>query len=301
MTDGWVRVRIERDGIDAVIDPEHRVLFQNADVVMANLEMAVSERGTYNPNKQYSYRGDPHHLSLLADIGINIVSVANNHTLDYGREAFADTLYHLTDYGIKYVGGGANLAEAGKWEIIEIDGYKIAFLAASRVLPTVDWYAAGNRSGLFAAYDTTQLNRQISLAKEEADYVIVYLHWGVMYNTRPEQYQRSMAFGFIDAGADLVLGAHPHVLQGFEFYNGGLIAYSLGNFIFESRPMDTAALEVIINEDGSLSARLHPFRLSRQTVFPMTDRDAVESLIQHLNDISFNAEITGDLEIKILQ
>ncbi|MCL2703465.1 MAG: CapA family protein [Defluviitaleaceae bacterium] len=298
MTDGWVRARMERDGPDSVFPPQYRTLFQNADVVMGNLEMAVSERGEANPDKLYSYRGDPGHLSLLADIGVNIVSVANNHTLDFGRDAFADTLHYLTDYGIKYVGGGADLDEAMRFRIISVGDYKVAFLAASRVIPTVDWYAGYNRSGIFQAYDPKPLNARITLAKEEADYVVVYMHWGVMYNTVPEQFQRDMAYGFIDAGADLVLGAHPHVLQSFEFYKGKLIAYSLGNFIFESRAMDIAALEVTVGEDGNLSARLHPYHLIRQSVVPMTDQSALENLRAHLNEISFNAEIDDDFYIR---
>jgi poly-gamma-glutamate synthesis protein (capsule biosynthesis protein) len=297
MTDGWVRARIERDGLDSLFPARYRTRFQNACLVMGNLEMAVSTRGEARPNKAFSYRGDPAHLALFADIGFNVVSLANNHTLDYGRTAFADTMHYLTQHGIGYVGGGNNLAEAMAWQTVDVSGYRVAVLAASRVIPRVDWYATHNKSGLFGAYDTGPLNAQIALAKEDADYVIVYLHWGVMYNTVPEPFQRGMAYGFIDAGADLVIGAHPHILQSFEYYRGKLIAYSLGNFIFESRAMDTAALEVAIQADGSLSARLHPYRLVRQSLSPMTDSAALAALRKHLNEISFNAEFNEGFEI----
>jgi poly-gamma-glutamate synthesis protein (capsule biosynthesis protein) len=297
LTDGWVRTRINQNGLESLFPPEHRAAFHGADIIMGNLEMAVSRRGEPMPNKQYAYRGDPEHLSLFADIGFNIMSVANNHTLDFGREAFADTLHYLTEYGIKYVGGGASLEEAREWRTFEVGGYRISFLAASRVLPNVGWYATRYQSGIFQAYDPIPLNAQITLAKEESDFVIVYLHWGIMYNTVPERFQRNMAYGFIDAGADLVLGAHPHVLQSFEFYNGKLIAYSLGNFIFESRAMDIAALEVTVNGDGSLSHRLHPYHLIRQSVVPMTEQEALDNLRGHLNGISFNVTIDEDFNI----
>jgi poly-gamma-glutamate synthesis protein (capsule biosynthesis protein) len=266
---------------------------------MANLENSVSTRGVQMEDKQYTYRANPEYLRLLNDMGVDIVSVANNHTLDFGRDAFTDTLDYLSQYGLFYVGGGRNKAEAIQWQIIPAGEHRVAFLAASRVLPVVDWYAGAERSGLFGTYDPADLYRQISLAREEADYVVVYVHWGVERSEYPEQYQRDMAHGYINAGADLVIGSHPHVLQGFEFYNGRLIAYSLGNFIFNDTQKDTAALEITLGtEPPGLSARILPYEIISRSVSPLTDPARLESLRAYLTDISYGAYINEGFEIE---
>jgi len=297
LLDGSVRNIINSQGLDAVFPVEYRAPFHNADIVMINLEMPMSNRGTPDPDKEFSFRGDPSGIVLLSDMGVSIVTLANNHTLDYGREAFLDTLELLEQNSIKYVGGGRDKAEAMQWVTLHAGDKNIAFLAASRVIPTTDWYATLSRSGLFGTYDPTELNRQITLAKKEADYVIVYVHWGVERNTIPENWQRTMAFGYIDAGADAVVACHPHVLQGFEFYSDKLIAYSLGNFIFTNDQRDTAALELTINTDGGLSARIYPYEIINRSTVMMTDPDKLERLKGHLNEISFNAVIDSDFNI----
>ncbi|MDR1704215.1 MAG: CapA family protein [Clostridiales bacterium] len=297
LLDGSVRGRIESTGLDSVIFPEHRGPFIHADIAMANLENSVSTRGAAMEDKQYTYRADPEFLKLLTDMGIDIVSVANNHTLDFGRDAFADTLDYLTQYGIDYVGGGRDKAEAVLWRVLPAGDKTVAFLAASRVLPVVDWYAGASRSGLFSTYDPAELNEQIALACEEADYVAVYVHWGVERTDMPVQYQKDMAHGYIDAGADIVIGSHPHVLQGFEYYNGGLIAYSLGNFIFNDSKKDTAALEITINPDGGLTARVLPYEIIYRQVSPITDGERLEAMRDYLTEISFNAAIGEDYVI----
>jgi len=297
MLDGSVRNIINKSGLDAVFPKEYRGPFQNANIAMVDLEMPISTRGTPVPDKEYTYRGDPSGIALLKDMGVDIVTVANNHTLDYGQTAFLDTLDLLTQNGIKYVGGGKDLNEAKQWVILQAGDKKVAFLAASRVIPTVDWYATKYQPGLFTTYDPTALDQQIALAKKEADYVVVFVHWGVEKNTAPENYQRDMAHGYIDAGADAVVACHPHVLQGFEYYKGKLIAYSLGNFIFTDAKKDTAALEITINGDGSLSAKLYPYEITNRSTAPMTDPAQLAALRAHLNDISFGAEIGEDFGI----
>jgi poly-gamma-glutamate synthesis protein (capsule biosynthesis protein) len=173
----------------------------------------------------------------------------------------------------------------------------VAFLAASRVIPTVDWYAGRNKPGLLGTYDPSILNEQIKLAKESADYVFVYVHWGVERSTIPESWQRAMAFGYIDAGADAVIGCHPHVLQGFEFYKGKLIAYSLGNFIWTDARMDTAALELTLTGNGGLAAKLYPYEIVDRATLTIDDAQRLESLRRHLTGISFNAEVNEGFEI----
>lgn len=298
LIDGSVKNVVEREGLDIIFRPEYRGPFRNADIAMADLEMPVSTRGAPMLDKEYNFRGDPSSLDLLEDMGIDIVTVANNHTMDYGREAFTDTLDLLDERGIKYVGGGRDKNEAERWVTLKAGDYSVAFLAATRVISSASWYAAKNQPGVFGTYDPSVLNAQIALAKQEADYVVVYAHWGVEKNSVPEDYQRDMARGYVNAGADLVVACHPHVLQSLEFYKGTLIAYSLGNFIFTDSQKDTAALEVTINEDGGLSARLRPFEIVDRRTAPMTNPNKLENLRKHLNEISFGVTIGEDFEIR---
>lgn len=114
--------------------------------------------------------------------------------------------------------------------------------------PSATWYASDSQAGLFQTYDATLLNQKIAEAHAEYDHVIVFVHWGIEKNETPEDYQRSLAKGYIDAGADLVVGCHPHVLQGFEYYNGVPIVYSLGNYLFGNRDGDTVLLEAFLRQ-----------------------------------------------------
>jgi len=291
MLDGSVRNIINKYGLDSVFPKEYRTPFQNADITMIDLEMPISNKGIPVPDKEYTYRGDPSGIELLKDMGVNIVTLANNHTLDYGQDAFMNTIDLLNQNGIKHVGGGKDLDEAKQWVTMQAGDKKVAFLAASRVIPALDWYATKNRPGLFGTYDPTELNKQIDLAKKEADYVVVFAHWGVEKNTVPEKYQQNLAHGYIDAGADLVVACHTHVLQSFEYYKDKLIAYSLGNFIFTDVQKDTAALEINISDNGSVLARIYPYEITNRTTAPMTDPYKLANLRKHLNNISFGLEV----------
>jgi poly-gamma-glutamate synthesis protein (capsule biosynthesis protein) len=297
LLDGSVRRTIEADGLTGVFPEISRVPFIEADIAFANLETPISLRGTPMPDKEYTYSSDPEHGKLLSDMGLDIVSLANNHTIDYGRDAFADTLEFLDGQKIAYIGAGLNMAEAMDWHTFELNGRTFAYLAASRVIPVVDWYAGKERSGMFGTYDPADLNAQITAAKAIHDYVIVYVHWGVERVPIPEAWQRSQARGYIEAGADCVIGSHPHILQGFEFIEGKLIAYSLGNFIFSDSAKDTGALTAAVSPDGALTYEFLPYEIINRRTVPIDDPDRRESLRQSLNDISYGAEINERFEI----
>lgn len=268
---------------------------KNADIFMINLELPFSSRGTPMPGKEWTFRGDPEHIKILNSLGVDIVSIANNHTLDYGDGAFLDTLGLLDESEVRYVGGGENSEEASGYEIFEINGMKIAFLAASRVLPNGDWYAEEAAPGLFSAYDPAQLIEKIGEAAKEADYVVAYLHWGVEYSTVPEQWQRETAKQYIDAGASCVVGAHPHILQGIEYYKGKPIIYSLGNFIYMNGEKDTVIAEVSFGED--ISVKLIPYIIESSKTFAADDPEDRERILKHMRDVSFNASIDNDFAV----
>jgi len=203
---------------------------RDADLTFGNLENPVSSRGV-NVGSIYSFRADPRTLEGLLFAGFDVVSIANNHIWDYGTEAFKDTLVHLTKSGIAYAGAGLTYKEAHAPLVKEVRGTKIAYLAYTNLLPSFL-----NRKGdeLTVAFpDEEQLTLDIQVAKKQADIVIVSFHFGDEYVTTHNASQEKIAHTAIDAGADLVVGHHPHVVQGIEKYKGVYIAYSLGNFVFD--------------------------------------------------------------------
>ena len=159
-------------------------------------------------------------------------------------DASMDTCDTLDKAGIRRVGAGKNLDEAKAPVILEAQGKKIGFLGASRVIPVASWNATSTKPGMLTTYDPKILVDEIKKLREQCDYLVVYVHWGIERSERPEDYQRSLGKQYIDAGADVVIGSHPHVLQGVEYYKGKPIVYSLGNFIFGSSIPKTALLKV---------------------------------------------------------
>ena len=215
--------------------------FVAADCAMVNLETSVSRRG-HAQDKQYTFRAAPEDLAYLVEhLGVDVVTLANNHTLDYGEDAFLDTLEHVAEWGLAQVGGGRNLEEAMQPYILETQGRRLAIFGASQAAPTHAWYAKENRPGHLIAYNTKLINEAIAKAKETCDFVMVYLHWGDELEEYPESLQTRAARSMIDAGADAIIGAHPHIIQTFEIYKDKPIAYSLGNFLFNNKSGTTAA------------------------------------------------------------
>lgn len=144
------------------------------------------------------------------------MTLANNHAMDYGTDALLDTCDTLDKVGIRRVGAGKNLDEAKAPVILEAQGKKIGFLGASRVIPVASWNATSTKPGMLTTYDPKILVDEIKKLREQCDYLVVYVHWGIERSERPEDYQRSLGKQYIDAGADVVIGSHPHVLQGWN-------------------------------------------------------------------------------------
>lgn len=235
-----------------------------ADIAFGNLEGPISNRGK-NVGSKYSFRFDPVIAPVLKKSGIDIVSFANNHVGDWGQEAFNDTLTHLSEVSLLYTGAGKNKQEASQVTIIESKGVKIGFLGFTDVGP--HWMEAQeNTPGILLASDPERLN-YISQAKTKVDILITSYHWGDEYVPHNER-QEMLAQSSIDAGADIIIGHHPHVIQAIEEYNGGLIAYSLGNAIFDQHfsqeTMEGMLLEILVNKDGIVSHTNSTFPISKQ-------------------------------------
>lgn len=200
-----------------------------ADLAVGNLECVIATVGEMVP-KAYNFRCHPRNVPLLAAY-FGAVSVANNHSGDYGKEAFAEQLELLAKGKVPYFGGGRNLTEAHSPLIVERNGLRIALLGYNEV--ELESYKAGPEAPGLAWSSDEQVVRDIAAAKAQADLVVVYPHWGLEYQRNPSERQHSLARKMIDAGADLVVGAHPHVTQTAEYYKDRLIVYSLGNFVFD--------------------------------------------------------------------
>lgn len=263
----------------------------DADIMMLNNEFAFSSRGSKTANKKYTFRAKPDRVEILKKMGVDIVSLANNHALDYGQDALTDTFSVLDDAGIDYVGAGTDLDRAESPVYYNINGKRIAYLAASRVIFDVDWYATDDRPGMLGTYDPAIFLECIKEARANSDYVIVFVHWGIERKNYPEKYQKSLAKQYIDAGADAVIGCHPHVMQGFEFYNGKLIAYSLSNFWFSRASVESALLKLYIDNEGQIKPRLLPVMSKNNYTYLITDKEEKDDYYDFIKKISYNVEI----------
>lgn len=227
------------------IDSAYIKRMNDADVMWINNEFCYSNQGSPIPGKAYTFCAAPENVSILKELGVDIVGLANNHVYDFGPEAFADTLATLRGAEIAYVGAGADIKEASAPVYVDVDGYKIAYVAATRAEKNIKTPEATETSGgVFRCYDNTDYIEKIKEAKANADYVIALPHWGTEHSTILESAQTDGAKEYIDAGADAVIGAHTHCLQGMDFYNGKPIIYSLGNFWFDDYTLDTMLLEL---------------------------------------------------------
>jgi len=280
----------DTEGVTRLVSEELLSEMINADICMVNNEFQFSNRGTPMEDKQFTFQTDPKYVQIMLDMGVDIVSLANNHSLDFGTEALEDTFATLDGAGILYAGAGDTKERAEALQIIEVNGQTFGFLAATRVIPVSQWNVEFRQPGLFATYDDTRLVECIEAAKEECDFLTVYVHWGIEREAYPQDYQTSIAKNCFEAGADLVIGAHPHVLQGIEFINGKPVFYSLGNYIFAQTIARTALIKVEVQPDGETTYSLIPaFAENGQTkVFEGAD---AEALFNYMNEISPRAFI----------
>jgi poly-gamma-glutamate synthesis protein (capsule biosynthesis protein) len=209
-----------------------RSILQSADFTVANLEAPFGAGG--KPfRKTYTFRVPPAFAPALASAGFDAFTLANNHILDYGTSTFFTTLRLLDSLGVAGFGAGPDRDSAEAGVRVVRNGWTAAFLGFSLTYPEQFWAGTGRPGTAFAVKE--RVASQIARAKGTADLVVVSFHWGKELHALPEPYQRDFAHTAVDAGADLVLGHHPHVLQGIELYRGKPIVYSLGNFVFGAK------------------------------------------------------------------
>lgn len=248
-------------GVEDCFGPSLLEHMRGADLLLCNNEFAFSLRGTPLPGKAFTFRADPAHTAIWKELGADLLGLANNHCFDYGEEAFLDTLDTLQQAGIPYVGAGRDLAEAMQAQYFTIEGLTIGYVACTRAEKYLLTPAAGEGSpGVLRCYEPEKALEAIRTARENCDYLVVYVHWGTERSTVLESAQTDLAALFEQAGADLIVGAHPHVLQGAGWRGDTPVLYSLGNFWFNMETLDTALLEVTLTGPGAenASVRLLP-------------------------------------------
>lgn len=210
-----------------------------ADLTIANLETTLSNRGRAVRGKpaHLIFNGHPKGIESLKSSGVDLVSLANNHAMDHGKLALADTLAALNGAGIGHAGAGMNKADAWAPAYVTVKGRKVAYVTATQIVPSY-FTPSATRPGVAVGKSLKKLLATIRLARANADIVIVSVHWGKEQSYTANGSQKHDARAIVNAGADVVLSHHPHVMQGIDTYKGKLIAYSLGNFLFPYKTVE---------------------------------------------------------------
>lgn len=266
---------------------------RNADIFMINNEFTFTSRGTPTVNKKFTFRANPGNVSMYEEMGVDIVSVANNHIYDYGEISLLDTLDTLEQAEIPYVGAGRNLQEAMTPVYYIANGMKIAFVSATQIERngTPDTKEATQDSaGVLRCMNPDNLLLTIEEAKKNSDYVILYIHWGTESQEAIDWLQEQQAPIYAQAGVDLIIGDHPHCLQKMDSVEGVPVIYSLGNFWFNSRTQNSCVVKVALRAGEMESFQFIPCRQSDCRTVLLTGQEKTE-VLDYMRTISPNVTI----------
>ncbi|PWJ49977.1 CapA family protein [Faecalicatena contorta] len=274
------------------ISPEVLKMSNDADIFYLNHEYCISDRGEPLEGKLYTFRAKPERMGLLEEMGTDLVSLANNHVYDYGEDAMMDTMDLLDEAKIPYVGGGRNSEEAERPIYFVVNGIKIGFVAATNA--EIVYYtpkAEEDSPGVLEAYDTAEYNKVIQEAAGQCDYLIAYIHWGDEDTNDYADYQHDMGKEFLEVGADIVVGGHPHVLQGMEYMDGKPVIYSMGDFWFNDETKYTGLLKLDINTKGLDEMSFVPCLQTGYTTQYIEDKEEQAEFYEFFEELSPNLKI----------
>lgn len=259
---------------------------KTGDIVFGNLETPITPGPMVN-TPSMTFRADINSAPALKDAGFTILSLANNHTPNFGERGLLDTFKYLTDNGIQFVGAGNNTETANAPVYIAEEGMTFAFLAYNNEDVVPAYYEAGPKRPGTALMNVEKMKTAVKAAKENADFVIVSMHSGTEYANLPDEVQISFARAAIDAGAELVIGHHPHVIQSMEKYHDKYIFYSLGNFIFDQMfsmaTREGLALKIDFNKDGVTNVKYYPALIYDYSQPKFLDEPAASAVLKKLN------------------
>lgn len=239
-------------------------LFKASDFGLVNLETPLTDKGSPQTWKDVVFKGDPRLAEGLSESGVNVVTLANNHAIDQGASGLLDTMKWLRKSDVAVCGAGKDLEDAYTPRIVKADGVAVGFLGFTDVLP-VGYPATASGPGTTPGRsDVAAMKRAVAAAAKRSDYVVVSWHWNFEFTTAPSSLELTQGKAAIDAGADLVIAHHPHVLQGLQAYNGGLIVYSLGDLVFDhcSGPMAETVIVQAEVDAKRIAAKLIPVALA---------------------------------------
>lgn len=285
-------------GIYDCISPELTEVMRAADIMCLNNEFTYSTGGAPLPGKAYTFRAAPERVEVLDQLGVDAVTLANNHVYDYGKEALLDTFTVLEEAGVPYFGAGRTLEEAMQPLYLEVEGKTVALVAASRAEKNkMTPQATDSEPGILRCYDTELFLQAIQEGKANADFCIAFVHWGTEYSYDLERVQLDTGKAYLDAGADVVIGAHSHCLQGMEYYDGKPIIYSLGNYWFNNKTLDTMLLQLHFSGDDEqteLEVQVVPAVQSGCRTTYAQEADEQRRIFDFLESISVNVEISDE-------
>jgi poly-gamma-glutamate capsule biosynthesis protein CapA/YwtB (metallophosphatase superfamily) len=272
-------------------------LIASADVAFANLEYPITIKGIRYTDKEYTFRGDPESLSAIRKAGFDLLSLANNHIMDYGEKGLRDTIRQCRKNRLVFAGAGADLASASRLAVIKRCGVRYGLLAYSLTFPEEFW-ATSDKPGT-AHPDWAQVGQDIREARQEVDILMVSFHWGEELKSEPKKYQIDFAHHAINAGADIVLGHHPHIPQPIEIFKGKPIFYSLGNYSFgaiSDKATFSFAAATRFKNNVPVQIILYPLNVNNQEVGfqpRLVKGPSAKKIIAHLMEISkgFNTVI----------
>lgn len=296
------RMRKNGGTVEGVIDETMLTLMRASDVMMINNEFPFTDRGAPLQGKQFTFHARTEWVKYLNDMGVDIAGLANNHAYDYGEIGLTDTLDTIRGAGIVTVGAGRNISEAAHpvylkaTDPVSKQDFTISIVAATQIERynnphTVS--ATETRPGVFRCYDVSALLEQVRLAKATSDYCIVFIHWGTEKMVESDWAQNAQGPQIAEAGADLIIGAHPHILQKIEYIGNTPVVYSLGNYWFNSSTLNTCLITATITKDGLFDLRFTP-AVQKDCTVSYAAGEKGQQIIGYMNGLSKNAVIAPD-------
>lgn len=286
----------KKGAIRACFSEEALREMKEADIFMLNNEFTYTSRGEPTQDKKYTFRAKPESAAMLHELGVDIVSLANNHAYDYGEISLLDTLDTLEGVDMPYVGAGRNLEEASKTVYFHAGNQKIAYISGTqieRLTPPDTKGATKNAPGVFRCLIEKEIFDKVAQAKETGSFVVVYIHWGTEKTDKLDWAQPGMAKELAKAGADLIIGDHPHVLQELANVDGVPTIYSVGNYWFNSATLDTCLVKVKIKDGRMQSFQFLP-ALQSNCYTQLLSGAKKEAVLEYMRSISKGVEIDAD-------
>ena len=298
LADDWYTMdaATQRGGVSDCISENAQSELASADISVVNNEFVYEDGETPLAGKTYTFGAATENVKLLKIFSADLVTLANNHVYDYGEEGLISTLDTLDGAEIPYVGAGRNFEEASAIKYFVVKGKKIAFVSATEIEKFAKYTkeATENSPGVIKTIDTSLFCGVIAEAKANADYVVACVHWGIEGKNDFEAEQRRMAEDYVKAGADVVIGGHPHRLQGVEFIEDTPVAYSLGNFWFSTGTIYTTIAQIRIDGSGELSLYMIPCIQQNLTTSILTEEAEIDDFYKYVADVSYGVGIDAD-------